>query len=94
MRSCSQLRQSKVIESFFKEIFPNVKDSICLESNMREDLESKMIDSFGKGNFTALTLEEKNYSKSLVRFIISCFNPFNAFFISGSSPYSSINDCK
>ena len=25
MRGCSQLRQSKVIESFFKEIFPNVK---------------------------------------------------------------------
>jgi hypothetical protein len=43
-----------------KEIFPNVEDRICLESNMREDLESKMIDSFGKGNFTALTLEEKN----------------------------------
>ena len=25
MRGCSQLRQSKVIESFFKEIFPIVK---------------------------------------------------------------------
>jgi len=25
MRGCSQLRQSKVIESFFKEIFPNIK---------------------------------------------------------------------
>ena len=43
-----------------KEIFPNVEERICLESNMREDLESKMTDSFGKGNFIALTLEEKN----------------------------------
>ena len=25
MRGCNQLRQTKVIESFFKEIFPNVK---------------------------------------------------------------------
>ena len=25
MRGCSQLRQSKVIESFFKEIFPDTK---------------------------------------------------------------------
>jgi len=25
MRGCSQLRQSKVIESFFKELFPNIK---------------------------------------------------------------------
>jgi len=25
MRGCSQLRQSKVIESYFKELFPNIK---------------------------------------------------------------------
>ena len=25
MRGCSQLRQSKVIESFFQELFPNIK---------------------------------------------------------------------
>jgi len=40
--------------------FPDTEEWISLDSDMKEDLESKMIDSFGKENFTRVTLEEKN----------------------------------
>ena len=40
--------------------FPKTEEWICLDSDMKEDLESKMIDSFGIENFTRVTLDEKN----------------------------------
>jgi len=40
--------------------FPNAEEAIYLDSDVQEDLESKMIDSFGKDKFIRVELKEKN----------------------------------
>ena len=45
MRGCSQLRQSKVIESFFIELFPNLKtEFIEIDGKFKKYQELKVIE--------------------------------------------------